>query len=272
MGGVTLYDMSMTKVAQRGVKWFEFIPEPPSYDESTEKIYNGEIPMGKTRNSRMISAKFWLKGYDALDYKLLRDEVYGFLSPRKDFFVVDSDLPGKRWKVSVESVTINRLNRRIGEGEVTFKAHRGIAESLDYSMDQYNTDNGRWTTGMGIESDADKQDYFHNTSSFMVFNAGNVVVDPRESELKITINATNGGSGTIKLKNLFTGEEWMYTGTTNAGDTFIINKMVTQRNFANAVGNTNLQLVSLLPGNNPFTLTGLNAGFNVAFDFRFLYE
>lgn len=272
MGGVKLFDLNMSEVVQRGVKWFEFIPEPPSTEEITEKVYNGDISMGNTRNSRMITAKFWFSGYDALDYKLLRDEIYSFLSPSRDFYAVDEDLPGKRWKVKVDgALNITRINRRKGEVEVTFKAHRGIAESILYSVDAYTTDED-WATGMGLHADADKQDYTHSATIFGIYNAGNVRVDPRESELRITINAVNGGSGVISLKNTSTGDEWKFTGTTNAGDSFVIDRMQTKRNSVNAVGSTNLSLISLQPGDNTFLVTGLNAGFNITFSFRFLYE
>ena len=91
MGGVKLYDMSMREISLRGVKWLEFTPDPPTAEEATEKVYNGDIPMGKTRNSRLIQAKLWYKAYDVLDYKLLRDELFSFLSPFQEFYVVDED-------------------------------------------------------------------------------------------------------------------------------------------------------------------------------------
>lgn len=272
MGGVKLYDLNMTEIKHRGVKWFEFIPEPPSTEKTVDKVYNGEIPLGETRNSRIIAAKFWLTGYDALDYKLLRDEVYAFFSTFKDFYAVDADLPGKRWKVKVESLNINRINRRTGEAEVTFKAHRGIAESIAFSTDDYTTADENWTTGMGIQGDVNKQDYIHSENIFKIYNAGNVVVDPRESELTITVKAVNGGTGGVGIRNASTGEEWKYTGPLNANDFIIINRMDSKRNSANIVGLTNLNLISLKPGDNNIIVTGLNPGFEIVFKFRFLYE
>ncbi|MGH2319401.1 phage tail domain-containing protein [Planococcus sp. SE5232] len=272
MGGVKLYDMSMREVSLRGVKWLEFTPDPPTAEETTEKVYNGDIPMGKTRNSRLIQAKLWYKAYDVLDYKLLRDELFSFLSPFQEFYVVDEDVPGKRWKVSVRDIQPERINRTTAEVAVVFYCPRGLSESIAMTMDGIDTVYGDWASGMGLESDVGTQDYTHSSDFFGIHNAGNVMVDPRESELSIRIDANNGGSGKLTVRNMSTSEEWIYTGPLNAGDTITIDRMESKRNYSNIVGQTNLNLISLVPGQNAFLLSGINQGFEISFNFRYLYE
>lgn len=272
MGGVKLYDLNMREISLRGVKWLEFTPDPPSAEEETEKVYHGDIPMGKKRNSRMIPAKLWYKAYDRLDYKLLRNELFAGLSPFNEFYVVDEDVPGIRWKVSVRDISPTRINQTTAEVAVVFYCPKGIAESVAMTLDQFTEDSGDWASGMGLETDVNKQDYTHSSEMFAIYNAGNVVVDPRESELAITIRATNGGGGVLKLRNMSTSEEWTYTGPLNAGDVVTINRMQSKRNAANIVGLTNLNLISLAPGTNSFVISGINQGFEISFNFRYLYQ
>ena len=271
MGNVLLYDLSMQEVVMRGVKWLEFNVDPPSAERNTEKVYHGDITLGKTRNSRLIQAKAWYKAYDALDFKLLRDELFVHLNPHKSFYAVDGDMPGRRWKVEVESININRINRTTAEVAVVFYCAKGVSESVYKTLDGFNMDSGMWATGMGLEADESKQDYTHSSDFFGIHNAGSVEVDPRESELLITVRAINGGSSKFSVKNMSTSETWEYTGTINAGDIFHIDGVKSTRNYANIVGNTNLELISLVPGANSFLVDGLNAGFEITFDFRYLY-
>lgn len=272
MGGVKLYDLEMREISLRGVKWLEFTPDPPSGERAVEKVYHGDIPMGKTRNSRMIQAKLWYKAYDVLDYKLLRDELFSFLSPFQELYVIDEEVPNKRWKVEVDDISPTRINRTTAEVAVVFYCPKGIAESVAMTLDEFTEDSGNWANGMGLETDVNKQDYTHSTNMFAIHNAGNVIVDPRESELAITIRATNGGGGILTLRNMSTSEEWKYTGPLNAGDVITINRMQSKRNAANIVGLTNLNLISLAPGNNSFVVSGINQGFDISFNFRYLYQ
>lgn len=272
MGSVTLYDLDMKEINMRGVKWLEFSPDPPSVEENIEKVHHGDIPLGNTRNSRLIQAKLWAKAYDKLDYKLLLNEIYVHLNPQNYYFAVDDDLPGRRWKVRAQDLNITRVNPTTAEIAVVFYCPKGLAESIHYTLDEFDTDPGKWATGMGLEADVDKQDYTHSTGLFSIYNAGNVEVDPRESGLLITIRAVNGGTGNISITNSNTSENWRYEGPVNAGDVFRIDGVKSTRNFMNVVGQTNLGLISLRPGSNAISVSGLNAGFVISFDFRYLYQ
>lgn len=271
MGNVILYDADMNEITMRGITWLEFSPEPPAVDSNIEKVHHGDIVLGRTRNSRLIQAKLWMKAYDKLDFKLLRDELYSHLDPSKDFYAVDEDVPGRRWKVQVRDININRVNGTTAEMAVVFYCPKGLAESIHYTLDEFDTDPGKWATGMGLVAEVEEQKYSYSQNLFSIFNAGNIEVDPRESNLLITIRAVNGGTGTISITNPNTSEIWRYEGPVNAGDVFRIDGVKSTRNFMNVVGQTNLGLISLRPGSNAISVSGLNAGFVISFDFRFLY-
>lgn len=271
MAGIKLYDLNMQEIVLRRVKWFEFTPDPPSVERVTEKVYNGDIVLGETRNSRTLEAKMWYTGHDAIDKKLLRDEITAALSPLKDFYVVDEDLPGKRWRVKVDGFNSTSINRTTAEVVVVFYCARGLAESTGTTLDPFTYDAGLWAYGMGLQEDAGLQDYIHSSNTFSIFNAGNEPVEPEESELLITLTSSTATASNIKLWNTTTGELWEYTGSFNAGDVITIDRISVKRNGMNIVGDTNLNLISLKDGNNDFTIEGLTGAFEISFKFRYLY-
>lgn len=268
---VKLYDMEMKETVQRGIRWLELIPDPPQFERITENVWNGEIPLGKKRLSRKLTARFFFRGYDAIDYKVLRDEIIATLHPIKNFYVVDEDIPGKRWLVDVDAQSVKRINRVAGEWEVTFYCAKGLAESIGTTLDPFTYDAGVWAYGMGLQEDPALQDYIHSSTEFDIYNAGTEVVDPCESELLITITSTTATSTNLRLRNNTTGELWQYVGTLNAGDTITINKVESKRNGTNIDGQTNLDLISLATGINKFTVTGITGVFEISFKFRYLY-
>lgn len=271
MGGVKLYDLNMQEIVLRGVKWFEFTPDPPSTERTVEKVHHGEIPLGKTRKSRNIEAKMWYRGYDVLDKKLVRDEIYALLNPLKTFYAVDVDVPGKRWKVEVDSFAPTHINRTIAEVVVVFYCAKGLAESIGTTLDPFTFDAGLWAYGMGLQEDATLQDYVHSSTAFSIYNAGHEVIDPCESELLITLKSSTATASKVTIRNTTTNELWEYTGTFNAGDTIVIDRLQSKRNGTNIAGQTNLDLLSLAPGNNHFKIEGLTGDFEISFKFRYLY-
>lgn len=271
MGGVKLYDLNMQEIVLRGVKWFEFTPDPPAADRVSEKVYNGEITLGKTRKPRNIEAKMWYRSYDPQGKKLLRDEIYALLNPLKEFYVVDEDVPGKRWKVEVESFNTTQVNRTTAEVVVVFYCPKGLAESIGTTLDPFTFDANLWAYGMGLQEDAKLQDYVHNTTAFSIYNAGTEEVDPCESELSITLNSSTATAAKVGIRNATTNELWVYGGPLNAGDTIVLNRLEAKRNGSNIVGQTNLELITLAPGINNFTVEGLTGAFEISFKFRYLY-
>lgn len=271
MGGVKLYDLNMQEIVLRGVKWFEFTPDPPGADRVSEKVHHGEITLGKTRKPRNIEAKMWYRSYDPQGKKLLRDEIYALLNPLKEFYVVDEDVPGKRWKVEVESFNTTQVNRTTAEVVVVFYCPKGLAESIGTTLDPFTFDANLWAYGMGLQEDAKLQDYVHDTATFSIFNAGTERIEPEESELLITLKSSTATATKVKITNTTTNEVWEYIGPLNAGDTITIDRIQSKRNAANIVGLTNLNLISLAPGNNNFKIEGITGAFEISFKFRYLY-
>jgi hypothetical protein len=125
--------------------------------------------------------------------------------------------------------------------------------------------------GAGILVGASVDDYIHGTNDFAIQNAGNIDVDPRQSELLITLTSISGTSSQFSITNNTTGDVWTYTGPFVAGSTITIDRTKSKKNGANIVGDTNLQLISLAKGINNFTINGITGDFEIKFEFRYLY-
>lgn len=261
----------MNEIELRGVQWLEFTPDPPSISRITENVWDGDIPLGKKRNSRNIQARFFYRSRDFLDYKLLRDELFALFDPLKDFYAIDTQVPGKRWRVEVDSYEPSRINGLISEVSITFYTAKPHAESIGTTMDEETFNANMRDYGVGALPGASVEDYIHGTNTFAIHNAGNVIVDPRNSELLITITSISATSSEITLTNNTTGNVWKYTGTFAIGSTITIDRTKSKKNGANIVGDTNLQLVSLAKGINNFTVAGITGEFEIKFEFRYLY-
>ena len=107
-------------------------------------------------------------------------------------------------------------------------------------------------------------------TSFSVWNAGNVTVEPESMYIYITLGLVTT-DGSLKLTNKTTGE------------TFAFNKAVTNRNIYldgmnimegtafNALRNTNRQRIRLVPGVNNFEITGASFS-QITVSFKFYYK
>lgn len=255
----------MNEIILRGVKWLEFTPDPPSIDRITDNVWNGEITLGKKRTSRLIRARFYYQSDNFLDYKILRDELFTLLDPLKEFYTVDDEVPGKRWKVEIDSYNPERINGMFAEVAVTLYSAKSYAETIGTTL------NPVWGYGMSLQTGTDIEDYVHDTLNFSVYNAGTEIIDPRESELLITLTSITASSTVLTITNSTTGDIWEYTGTYQSGDTITINRTKSKRNDLNIVGSTNLELITLDRGINNFVITGLTGAFEISFDFRYLY-
>lgn len=268
---VKLYDLNMVEINLRGVTWLEFTPDPPSVDRITDNVWDGDIVLGKKRNSRNIQARLMYQSISFNDYQMLRDELFMLLDPLKEIYVVEDKTPGKRWRVDVDGYKPERVNGRVAEVSVMFYSNRPHAESIGTTMDA-STFNARMRDyGTGILVGASSADYIYEATDFNIHNAGSVVVDPRKSDLLITFECLTFSSGAVSITNNTTGDVWSYDGPFVAGDIVTIDRTKSKKNGVNIVGETNHGLISLAKGTNNITVAGVSGDFEIKFEFRYLY-
>ncbi|MEK4501157.1 phage tail family protein [Bacillus sp. FSL R12-0069] len=247
----------------------KFRPESIKVNKQRESIM-GRPPIvtDKEIEGRPIHTEILFTSYDFFDHVLKRNEFFQILDSREDFYVISSEEPGKRWLVSAESFTPKPVSITLGRCEIVLYSESPYAESIGTTMDPMTFDSNLWQIGQGLIAEDTK--YHHTTTSFRIYNAGDVLINPKYMPLKIKYK---GKSNNLTIKNNTTGDLWNYTGvTTTLNDVITLDGVRAYRNVLGSIfKNTNWGLITLKPGWNDFVLTGTTDAFEVEFDFRFYY-
>lgn len=257
--------------ADFGLRLIEFDPDSPEYDTEYDdgvKGRDGAIDVGTTVKVRKLNAKFNLSARDMYDIALLRNEIFQLFHSKEEFFIIDQREPGKQWRVKVDPYTIRTLRYMKTEVNLRFSAAFPYAESIGKTTDQMTFDSNLWQIGQGLIAEDTR--YTHNTTSFRIFNAGDVTIDPRSIPLKITYK---GISNNLSIKNVTTGDLWSYTGSTaSENDVITLDGVKSSQTAVGSIfGKTNWGLITLKSGWNDFVLTGTSGIFEIKFDFKFYY-
>jgi len=230
--------------------------------------YDGAIPIRTNGKQRMSQANCFFMARDSYDYVLLRNEIFKILASKEYFYLIDTREPGIRSYVRAQSFDPQQVISKAGMFQVTFESPRTYRESVGKTTDPFTFDSNLWQIGQGLIAEDIK--YSHNTTSFRIYNAGDVTIDPRSMDLKIKYI---GKSNNLTIKNITTGDLWNYTGsTTTLNDVITLDGVRAYRNVLGSIfKNTNWGLITLKPGWNDFVLDGATDGFRIDFDFRFYY-
>lgn len=247
-----------------------FRPDSIKVNSISDKVDGrpGAVSSGIEVEGRLIRTSIVFEAYDFPDYALKRNEFFQILDSREDFYVIYSEEPGKRWLVRANQFTPEPLTRVWGQCDIILESDFPYAESIGTTMNSFTFDSNLWQIGQGLIAEDTK--YHHNTTSFRIYNAGDVLIDPKCMPLKIKYK---GKSNNLSIKNVTTGDLWSYTGsTTTLNDVITLDGVRAYRNVLGSIfKNTNWGLIRLKPGWNDFVLTGTIGAFEVEFDFRFYY-
>ncbi|WP_436866621.1 phage tail family protein [Bacillus fungorum] len=229
---------------------------------------DGLLDRETRRKERKMAVEITMEAVDHYDFDLLKDEVYRLFDSKESFYIVRDVQPGKRYEVKCDSpFSIARTAYELGEFTISLVAYRPFAESIGTTMDDFTFDSNLWQIGQGLIAEDVK--YSHNTTSFRIYNAGDVTIDPKSMPLKIYFT---GGSNSLQIKNKTTGDLWSYASNTMLGDWILLDGVkVTRSGFGSVFGKTNYGLITLKPGWNDFELTGPKGEWSIDFDFRFYY-
>lgn len=258
----TQYDMATLGLLVR-----RFTVHSPTPRHVTDEIEgrDGHIDLGTTYAGRKISADISMFGADVPDFALFRNEIFRIFDSRDSFYVIADSEPGKRWLVKVDGdYSIDQMGS-YGEFSINFTSASAYSESIGTTLDPLTFEAEVWQTGGGIT--LDEANYTQTTSTFSIYNASDsVTVNPRYLPLVIEFT---GASTNLQISNTTTGDTWKYTGTTIATDSILLDGVRSTKNGLSIFGNTNRKLITLVPGNNDFTITGATGAFTISFDFRF---
>ncbi|MDT2675053.1 phage tail family protein [Enterococcus dongliensis] len=229
---------------------------------------NGSREINSSFKAFEIEVKLYLEFKTMYDYQLKETELYAFLADDNSYYIITDREPGKRYLVRPSAISLEELGIRYATYSVTFNVFRGCSESLSTTLSEFNLSD-EWQFSQNLE--AEDYSYKFDANRFQVFNAGDFAINPREHELKITLQGESLGNATIF--NRTTGERFIYYPpfSTNLGQTITLDRVYPKLNGVNCGIDTNLELITLAPGINEIEIQNV-ANVKSSWDFRYLYK
>lgn len=247
---IDIYDSEGNRIDMEGLGLLGLklqIPSP-SYNTITQEIdgRGGTTVMDRLLQPRKLSAEFITMADDYKGSLNLRDSLYKLLGNGKYFFVAESEIPSRRWKVYVDDEwSPERQTVKVHTFEISLLNENGFSESIDLTVKPYTM------------------------TSFGFNNEGDLTIDPRiHSETQIEFS---GASTNLIIKNTTTGDLWSWTGTTIPGDTILLSGVKSLKNGVSIFSQTNKKLLTMPPGWNYFELIGATDPFTLTIKTRFYF-
>lgn len=270
---VTIFndDFSTTLTDLKGLKFLD------AKEEGVEVIPNTVETKGRdgVRIGRAsfgtfkLVLRFFYRGADTQDYKLLKHKLRGLLFRRDPFFIVHSDMPAIKYAVYCEENAITDIGTKFGEFEVTFVVIKGFSESLKDTLDvNFLSDNWQFESGLITDQNIS---YRHNRKGFKIWNGSNDTIDPLNHKLIIRIkaDAPNG----LTLVNHTTGDRFIYYGALKSSQTLTLNGTHPIIGNKRVGFDSNWDWINLAEGMNNIAIEGNNiTNVYTEFEFNFVYR
>lgn len=209
---------------------------------------------------------FFAKTLD--DLILVETELRELFFRETEYYFIYSKEPGKKFLVTVDSITSTKKAFYMGNFSISFNVYKGCSESLTSTLSNFDLSD-EWQFSQGLL--ADDYEYQHDTSRFDIFNGGSFEVNPRESYLQIKIEGESEGNLTVF--NRTTGDRFVYypSLSTDLGQTLIIEGVYPKLNGVNCGIDTNHGLINLAEGINEIEIQNITR-VRSSWDFNFLYK
>ena len=270
-----LYDKDMNKLDfPSGVKPLDIFVSSINKERETIRVEGSHLKRdnGFIYGERDIELDLWMKAHDTEDYRLLRDKVYALFD--RVGYISEEYQKGKRYKVNVDDQYIpERIEgtRLFAEAKIVcttdglpFAESIGTTSLID--KNGVSTNDALWGYGMGIISNDESKQYTHTSSTFRIYNAGNMLVHPFDQDLRIEISGVTGKN--FEMRNVTTGDVFKVTDTLKSSDVVTLDGPEIKINGLQALRKTNRKFISLTSGWNEFRL---NRTAKTMFDFRYYY-
>ena len=202
------------------------------------------------------------------DLVLQKTELRELFSREPEFYLIYSKEPGKKYRVVYDSIDDERKGAIYTRYTVNLGAIRGYSESIATTLTDFNLEE-EWQFSQGLVAEDYK--YTHQTSHFIIYNAGSFEIDPREHYLRIALEGESEGNVTIFNKT--TGDRFIYypSLSTNLGQTLVLDGVIPKLNGVSCGINTNHGLINLVEGVNEIEIQNITR-VKSSWDFRFLYK
>lgn len=202
------------------------------------------------------------------DLVLQKTELRELFTREPEFYLIYSKEPGKKYRVVYDSIDDERKGAIYTRYTVNLGAIRGYSESIATTLTDFNLEE-EWQFSQGLVAEDYK--YTHQTSHFIIYNAGSFEIDPREHYLRIALEGESEGNVTIFNKT--TGDRFIYypSLSTNLGQTLVLDGVIPKLNGVSCGINTNHGLINLVEGVNEIEIQNITH-VKSSWDFRFLYK
>ena len=231
---------------------------------------DGAIYQYKTNNNYQVPAKFLLKFGDWQDYKLAKHELFKIFSTRKLIRIrTDTEMAIVRFVLpTIPEIVPAQEEAHWATFTENFDNPSGYRYSIFRSDAKDFEKNGGWQLGMNIPKNMELN-YHFTATSFEVYNASDVMIDPygQKHDLKI-IMKFSGKS--LKITNKTDGSCYTYNKASDGNETIILDGIATTLNGKPASRNTDYGNITLQPGVNKITVDGADS-VDITFSFPFIY-
>ncbi|WP_429940443.1 phage tail domain-containing protein [Enterococcus sp. DIV0240a] len=202
------------------------------------------------------------------DKTLILTELQQTIFVGYQYYITHELSPGKRFKVNPTTFELTEEENDYSTIEITFSVPSGCAESLTTTLFDFSLSE-EWQFSQGLV--AEDYSYEHNTSRFIIYNAGSFEIDPREHFLRITIEGESDGN--LVIFNRTNGNRFIYypSLSTNLGQALVLDGVIPRLNGSSCGIDTNHGLINLAKGINEIEIQNISR-VKSSWDFRFLYK
>lgn len=230
---------------------------------------DGQILQATNYDKTTINANFLFNFRDWYDFKLIKHKIHQLFQQRQTM----------RIRTDAEPAIVKYLRpgtfevKPISDGShdatftIPFDNPSGYKYSLLRSDSLYTFDEEGWQLGMNLPSE--DLNYTHSESSFKIFNASDIMVDPyyQSHDLMLKINFEGNN---LTVTNKATNTSWSYTKSAKKTDSIVLSGIITTLNGDPASVNTDYGNLTLATGWNDISVTGAT-DFTITFSFPFIY-
>lgn len=241
-------------------------PNQVSYSTEGERFY-GKIPNGHKFGTKAISVRLLLKARDYQDYHMAEEEINDMIFQDEEYYIFSSLYPGVKYLVEPQPFKPSRESNIVGIFEFDYEVVKGFGESRGSTLDPLTFDTELWQTGQGILLGEDMQ-YKHKTSTFKIYNAGSLGIDPeKRHDLIITLTC----EGSPRIWNKTTGTAFQCNKYLKKSDKLVLKGIHCYINNNLSSRDGNHVVIKLKPGWNEFEISRCT-NIDISFDFPFLYK
>ncbi|MEB7851321.1 phage tail family protein [Staphylococcus equorum] len=273
----TLYDPNMNKVDYPvGVRPLDLLVSSIEKERKEQQIDGvpGVVDYGYNYKGREVKMNFMTEHYHGtFDHRLQRDEIYNLFDDHPFLYVSDDTVPSRVLKITVDG---SFTPERYGYWYSTFEVDARIT-GLPFWRTKYDTQEIQTSGysaivekyGMADGINVENANYDFTDNTFTVWNGGNVRIDPRNMDLRITVFSPVS-SNNFTVENITTGEKFVVLRDLNQ-QTVALENAKFLLNGLNRLRECNRKFISLAPGKNEIKIS--NGTFTrIQFKFNFHYK